>query len=73
MTDALTHLDYSIDTTTLLESASKARLESKPYTDSRYTDLKLDKWHIGHFTDGCIEVEPVNNSPPKAALKNNSS
>ena len=25
------------------------------------------------FTEGCIEVEPVNNSPPKAALKNNSS
>jgi|LauGreSuBDMM15SN_2_FD.fasta_scaffold08045_4 hypothetical protein len=55
MTDALTHLDYSIDTTALLDSASKAKLESKPYTDSRYPDLKLDRWHIGHFTDDYIK------------------
>lgn len=54
MSTALTHLDYSIDTFALLGSASNAKLESNPYTDSRYPDLKLDRWHIGHYSDKII-------------------
>jgi hypothetical protein len=51
----LIHLDYPIDTTILLQSAATARLSSKPYTDSRYSDLKLDRWHIGHYSDKIID------------------
>jgi hypothetical protein len=50
----LTHLNYDLDITAILESARKARLDSKPYTDSRYPDLKLDDWHIGHYQDAYI-------------------
>lgn len=51
----LTRLNYPLDIPTLLESASKAREQSKPYTDSRYPGLVMDTWHIGHYTDDHIE------------------
>lgn len=51
----LTNLNYPLDTVALIEAANIAKLEAKPYTDSRYPDLKLDNWNIGHFTNSHIE------------------
>ena len=51
----LTNLNYPLDTMALMEASSIAKLEATPYTDSRYPDLKLDKWNIGHFTNPYIE------------------
>jgi hypothetical protein len=53
--EPLVHLNYPIDLNQILESAARARVESKPYTDSRYPDLMLDQWHIGKYTDRYIE------------------
>jgi hypothetical protein len=58
MTDKfLINLNYPVDREILLESATAARLQAKPYTDSRYPDLRLDNWHIGHYTD--IHIEKI--------------
>jgi hypothetical protein len=58
MTDKfLINLNYPLDRGILLASAATARLQSKPYTDSRYPNLKLDDWHIGHYTD--IHIEKI--------------
>ena len=51
---SLTHLNYPVDTSVLLTSAARAKQDSKPYTDSRYPDLRLDTWHIGHYVDEYI-------------------
>jgi hypothetical protein len=51
----LTNLNYPLDTVALIEVANIAKLEAKPYTDSRYPNLKLDNWNIGHFTNSHIE------------------
>ena len=55
MKEYLTLLNYPLDTRVLMESAVTAKLQSKPYTDSRYPELRLDRWHIGHYTDQHIE------------------
>lgn len=55
MTEYLTLLNYPLDTRVLLESAATAKLQSEPYTDSRYPELRLDRWHIGRYTDEHIE------------------
>lgn len=44
------HLDYDLDKFTLLKEAQLAKSASRPYTDSRYPDLKLEKWLIGHWS-----------------------
>lgn len=51
----LVHLNYPLNVELLLQQASEARLLSKPYTDNRYPDLKLDDWHIGHYSSEYIE------------------
>jgi len=55
MKEYLTLLNYPLDTRVLLESAAIAKLQSEPYKDSRYPELRLDRWHIGHYTDEHIE------------------
>lgn len=55
MNNLFIELNYPLDTSTLLESANKARAQSNPYTDSRYPGLVMDTWHIGHYTDEHIE------------------
>ena len=55
----LTNLNYPLDTIALMEASSIAKLEANPYTDSRYPDLKLDKWNIGHFTNPYIEKTKI--------------
>lgn len=50
----LIHLNYNLDKKLLLEQANTARTTSKPYTDSRYPDLELTDWHIGHYTSDYI-------------------
>lgn len=51
----LVHLDYDLDTDLLLKEAEHAKSSARPYTDSRYPDLELDKWHIGHYSSAYIE------------------
>ena len=53
--DPLTLLHYPLDTASLLQSASNARLHAEPYTDSRYPNLRKKDWYIGRYTDEHID------------------
>jgi hypothetical protein len=55
MNNVLVQLNYPVNISKLLESAKKARETSEPYTDSRYLELQLDMWHIGHYIDEHIQ------------------
>lgn len=48
------HLNYNLNTELLLKQAEEAKLQSKPYTDSRYPNIKLENWSIGHYTSDYI-------------------
>jgi hypothetical protein len=52
--DPLIFLDYPLDREKLLSEAVIARQNSKPYTDSRYPDLVMDDWLIGHYNSEYI-------------------
>jgi hypothetical protein len=52
--EPLTHLAYPVDKQRLLDEAKLARPKSKAYTDSRYPDMVLDDWLIGHHTSEYI-------------------
>lgn len=52
--DPLIFLDYQLDKEKLLNEAKIARENSKPYTDSRYPDLIMDDWLIGHYNSEYI-------------------
>lgn len=49
------HLDYEFDKELLLQQANAAKETATGYTDSRYPDIKLDDWKIGHYTSPYIE------------------
>lgn len=53
--EPLIHLDYDLNRNELLKEAEQALLESKPYTDSRYPNLRLEEWHIGHWNSPTID------------------
>ena len=53
--EPIVHLNYDLNKQLLLEQAAVARQQSKPYTDSRYPDLELTEWHIGHYTSDYIK------------------
>ena len=52
--DPLIFLDYPLDKERLLEDAIEAKINSKPYTDSRYPDLYMEDWLIGHYNSEYI-------------------
>jgi len=52
--DPLIFLDYPLDKERLLEDAIEAKKNSKPYTDSRYPDLYMEDWLIGHYNSEYI-------------------
>ena len=52
--DPLIFLDYPLDKERLLEDAIEAKKNSKPYTDSRYPDLHMEDWLIGHYNSEYI-------------------
>lgn len=54
MLEPLIHLNYNLDKTLLLEQSQEAKTFASPYTDSRYPDLKLEDWHIGHYSSDYI-------------------
>lgn len=49
------HLDYPLDKKRLLSEAADAKKNANGYTDSRYPDLRLDDWLIGHHTSDYIK------------------
>lgn len=49
------HLNYKIDKELLLKEAEKIKNYAVGYTDSRYPDLKMDDWLVGHYTSPYIE------------------
>ncbi len=49
------HLNYKIDKQKLLDEASKIKSSATGYTDSRYPDLKMDDWLVGHHTSEYID------------------
>lgn len=44
----LFHINYKVDKTKLLAEALIVKKSAKGYTDSRYPDLKINDWLIGH-------------------------
>lgn len=52
--DPLIFLDYPLDKEKLLVEAIEAKQNSKPYTDSRYPDLYMEDWLIGHYNSEYI-------------------
>jgi len=42
------HLNYKINKEKLLKEAAQAKSNATGYTDSRYPDLKMEDWLIGH-------------------------
>jgi hypothetical protein len=52
--DPLIFLDYPIDKEKLLTEAIEAKQNSKPYTDSRYPELYMEDWLIGHYNSEYI-------------------
>ena len=53
--EPLIHLSYKVDKAQLLKEAEEAKQSARAYTDSRYPDMKLDDWLIGHYTSPYIE------------------
>jgi hypothetical protein len=49
------HLNYKVNKIKLLEEANIAKIFAKGYTDSRYPELKLEDWLIGHYTSDYIQ------------------
>lgn len=44
------HLNYKIDKDLLLQEASSVKYNATGYTDSRYPDLKMNDWLVGHYS-----------------------
>jgi len=53
--EPLIHLKYNLDKNKLLQDAISAKKHSQAYTDTRYPDLKLEDWHIGHYSSPYID------------------
>lgn len=51
----ITHLEYPLDETAMIESINNARKESRSYSDPRCPERNFDYWKIGHYTDDNIQ------------------
>jgi hypothetical protein len=49
------HLTYNIDKQRLLKEARAIKDQAVGYTDSRYPDLKMDDWLVGHHSSEYVE------------------
>jgi hypothetical protein len=49
------HLNYKIDKSRLLAEAENIKHTAVGYTDSRYTDLKMNDWLVGHHSSEYVE------------------
>jgi len=49
------HLNYQLDKQQLLQEALQVKSLATGYTDSRYPNLKMDDWLIGHASSPYIE------------------
>jgi hypothetical protein len=49
------HLNYKIDKQLLLKEAQAVKNLATGYTDSRYPDLKMDDWLVGHHSSEYVE------------------
>ena len=49
------HLTYNIDKQRLLGEAQAIKDQAVGYTDSRYPDLKMDDWLVGHHSSEYVE------------------
>jgi hypothetical protein len=49
------HLNYKIDKQLLLKEAQTVKNLATGYTDSRYPDLKMDDWLVGHHSSEYVE------------------
>jgi hypothetical protein len=53
--EPILHLNYEIDKNLLLAEAEKIKHQATGYTDSRYPDLKMNDWLVGHHSSEYIE------------------
>jgi hypothetical protein len=51
----LIYLNYDLNKNELLKEANRALINSNPYSDSRYPNLHLEKWRIGHWNSKLID------------------
>lgn len=49
------HLNYKIDKQRLLDEAAITKHTAVGYTDSRYPDLKMHDWLVGHHTSNYVK------------------
>jgi hypothetical protein len=49
------HLNYKIDKQLLLKEAQAVKNLATGYADSRYPDLKMDNWLVGHHSSEYVE------------------
>lgn len=49
------HLNYKIDKQRLLDEAAAVKHTAVGYTDSRYPDLSMDDWLVGHHTSEYVK------------------
>jgi len=49
------HLNYKIDKQRLLDEATAIKHTAVGYTDSRYPDLSMDDWLVGHHTSDYVK------------------
>jgi len=49
------HLNYKIDKKKLLKEAEEIRPSAMGYTDSRYPELKMDDWLVGHHNSAYVD------------------
>jgi hypothetical protein len=49
------HLNYKIDKTRLLAEAESIKHQAVGYTDTRYPDVKMDDWLVGHHHSSYVE------------------
>jgi hypothetical protein len=49
------HLNYKVDKHRLLLEAEQAKDRAVGYTDSRYPDIKIDDWLVGHHSSEYVD------------------
>lgn len=53
--DPIIHINYKIDKEKLLKEAASIKESATGYTDTRYPDLKMNDWLVGHHSSEYIQ------------------
>jgi hypothetical protein len=53
--EPILHLNYKVDKQLLLDEAAKIKCSASGYTDSRYPDLRMNDWLVGHHSSQYVD------------------